>query len=98
MTKHETKTMMIARYGMLECGRNFKGSMKENCDHCNTTDDENHRLNYCIKLRTFNFHDVDVKVNFDDIYANDVYVLRNVILAIETVWNTRNAHGTMRTE
>ena len=66
--------MMIARYGMLECGRNFKGSVKENCDQCDTTDNENHCLDYCIKLGALNFHDVDVIVNFDDIYDNDVFV------------------------
>ena len=98
MTKHETKTIMIARYGMLECGQNFKGTLKENCDQCDTIDNEDHRLNHCIKLREMNFHDADDKVKFDDIYSNDAYVLKNVILAIEKVWNTRNAHGTMRTD
>ena len=28
-TKQTAKTLMIARYGMLECGRNFKGSYNE---------------------------------------------------------------------
>ena len=26
LTKHETKALIIARFGMLECGRNYKGS------------------------------------------------------------------------
>ena len=28
MTKHETKTVIIARYGMLECGKNYKWTQK----------------------------------------------------------------------
>ena len=31
-TKYETKTLIIARYGKLECGTNYKGSMKEICE------------------------------------------------------------------
>ena len=50
-TKHETKTIIIARFGMLECGRNYKGSMSEICNECNDLDDENHRLNFCAKFK-----------------------------------------------
>ena len=98
MTKHETKTLLIARYGMLECGKNFKGTLKERCDQCDAIDNENHRLNFCVKLRALNFYDADYRVEFNDIFSNDVEVLRNLILAIGKVWNTKNAHGTMRTE
>ena len=45
--RQETKTIMIARFRMLKYGVNFKGSLKEICNHCKIVDDENHRLNYC---------------------------------------------------
>ena len=45
LSKHETKTLVIARFGMLECGHNFKGTLKETCDQCHCLDDETHRLN-----------------------------------------------------
>ena len=48
-SKQETRTIMIARYGLLECGRNYKGTINEICDQCCTKDDENHRLNHCPK-------------------------------------------------
>ena len=64
MTKHETKTIVTARYRMLQCGKNFKGTMKEICDTCNTIDDENHRLNDCIKWRTINLYDSAEKTDF----------------------------------
>ena len=38
--KHETKTLMIARYRMLECGKNFRGSINGTCNICNEIDDE----------------------------------------------------------
>ena len=34
-TKNECKTIIMARYGMLECGRNFKGTIEYQCKSCN---------------------------------------------------------------
>ena len=42
LTKRETKMLIIARFGMLECGKNFKGTMNEICLNCNTRDTEEH--------------------------------------------------------
>ena len=42
-TKQQAKTLLIARFGMLECGKNFKGSVKEMCPKCNEYDDEYHQ-------------------------------------------------------
>ena len=86
---------MIARYKMLDCGINFKGSRSILCPTCKKTDNEDHRLNYCTRYRTTNNCDYDEKVNFDDVYSSDISVLKNVIRKIENVWNTRVAHGTM---
>ena len=95
-TKQETKTLIIARFGMLECGRNYKGSMNETCTTCNLLDDENHRLNFCIKYREHNFHDSVEKEDFKQIFSEDIHVLRNAIHRIEKVWNIKTAHGTMK--
>ena len=56
-SKHETKTIIMARYGLLECGKNFKGTLNVNCDTCNCLDDEDHRINFCIKLKEVNLYD-----------------------------------------
>ena len=48
-TKSKTKTIILARYGMLECGQNFSGTQNKQCDNCKCIDDESHRLNYCTK-------------------------------------------------
>ena len=94
-TKQETKTLMIARYGMLECGTNSKGSIRELCTTCNTIDDENHRLNFCPKFRTMNLLDSEESIDFPSIHSNDHDVLQRILPIIERVWNTKNAHGTM---
>ena len=94
-TKQETKTLMIARFRMLECGNNFKGTMATLCNICKVKDDENHRLNDCKKFRLTNSYDTDEKANFEKIFSNDVGELRAIIKKIESVWDTRNAHGTM---
>ena len=94
--KHITKTLVIARFGMLECGQNFKGSISETCRTCQTVDDENHRLNHCTKLRSINYCDQVDKVDFANVFSNDLSTLKCIIEAIEQVWNTKTAHGTVR--
>ena len=97
LTKQETKTIMISRFRMLECGINFKNSFSTTCSTCKKRDDEVHRMNHCKRFRETNYYDDAIKPNFDDVYSSDVTVLRHIIAAIERVWNTRNAHGTMLT-
>ena len=94
-TKHVAKTLMIARFGMLECGQNFKGSASKICRSCNAVDDEEHRMNHCVKLENLNFVNYPQKTNFTDIYSNNPVIIKNVINCIEQVWNTRTAHGSM---
>ena len=94
-TKHEAKTIMIARFGMLECGMNNKGSMKEICEQCKSQDNENHRLNYCPKWRDINFHDYTEKIDFELVNSKDIDILRKTCEKISKVWNTKSAHGSM---
>ena len=80
---------------MLECGQNFQGTLSSLCNQCNCIDNEDHRLNSCIKWRNVNLYDSIEKVDINKIYSNDINEIRPVISKIELVWNTRNAHGTM---
>ena len=95
LNKQQTKTLIIARFHMLECGNNFKGSLSEICRTCDVIDTENHRLNYCPKFRLINCYDSDEKFSFENIYSDDVATVKRTIEVIEKTWNTRNAHGTM---
>ena len=95
-SKHVAKTLIIARFGMLDCGRNFKGSMKETCSTCCTKDDEEHRMNFCPKYCPINNYGRTDKVSFSDVHSNDATTLKNVVARIEQVWNTKTAHGSIR--
>ena len=95
-TKQETKTIIIARYSMLECGKNYKGTLKEICDVCKTLDDENHRINYCTRWRDVNFVEMVDKKDFELIFSNNVKKIREILPVIERIWDTKNSHGTMR--
>ena len=97
-TKSEAKTIIMARYGMLQCGKNFKGSDLVNCNTCNVVDDENHRLNYCTKWKDTNLLNSDITIDFKNVYSNDIETLRVIIPYIQKVWNVKNANGTMHTE
>ena len=93
LSRQECKTLIIARYKMLQCGRNFKGTMSEMCNICNVTDDEDHVLNHCPKYEMH--RESDTCINFNDIYSNQIEILRAIISTIERFWNTSNAHGTL---
>ena len=95
LSKNETRTLMMARYGMLQCGKNYGGSMQNLCPDCNCLDDENHRLNFCPKWSENNQINTCDKVSFEFIYSNDENVLKTIIPVIEKLWNTKTGHGKM---
>ena len=85
----------MARFGMLQCGVNYKGTINQQCSTCNTLDNEEHRLNYCKLWQDMNLYNEAEKIPFEHVYSADITVLRNIIPKIENIWNTRSAHGTM---
>ena len=98
MTKKETKAIMTARYGMLECGINYKGKLESECQSCGVTDDESHRLNRCARWEGNNLVGKEEQVDFQDVYSNNIDTLRKIMPHIQTLWNVKNAHGTMQVE
>ena len=94
--KQRTKTIVLARSGMLICGTNFKGTMSEICQSCHVRDDEHHRLNICTKWGDTNRANNPQKVNFDDIYSDEYDTLDPVINEIEKVWELKYANGRMK--
>ena len=91
--KQRTKTIILARHRMLECGKNYKGTMSERCRSCKVTDDENHRLNECTM---FDNASLNPECNFDDIYSTENDVIDNIVRRLEKVWELRYANGRMR--
>ena len=80
---------------MLECGKNFKGTLPEICTTCNSNDDEEHRLNVCINHSNVNFAALTEKLAFDNVFSTDVEILRKIIRKIHQVWNVKSGQGTM---
>ena len=95
-SKQETKSIIMARYGLLECGKNFKGTLREICDTCCCIDDEKHRLNLCVRWKDVNLFDSATKLNYDLIYSNVIVDIRTVMTQINKIWDTRNTCGTMQ--
>ena len=87
---------MTARYGMLECGKNFKGTLSESCSVCCCIDDEEHRLNVCPKY-DFNYRDHSVQIKFATIFSSNIDDLKLIIPRIATVWNVKTSHGSLST-
>ena len=79
---------------MLECGRNFKGTLQETCVSCNTVDNEDHRLNHCVKYKPLTGKNEYMK--FHLVYQDKVEVIRPILAIVGKVWNATSAHGTMR--
>ena len=89
---------MTARYGMLECGKNFKGTLDMERHSCGVTDDESHRLHTCTRWEGKNLIGKDEQVDFQDVLSDNIITLRKIMPHIQTLWNVKNAHGTMRVD
>ena len=96
LSKVNTKTVILGRCGMLECGKNFKGSIPEMCRACGEDDDESHRLNRCNTWRHLNLSETVDKIDFGDIYSSDINVLIPVIRNIQRVWELQLGNGSMK--
>ena len=95
LNRYETKLLVLSRFHMLECGKNFKGAIPEICPACNVIDDEQHRLNYCTRFRETNLCDSADKVRFEDVYETDFTIVKKTLSSIEKVWNLKTGHGCM---
>ena len=94
--KVNTKTIILARCGMLECGKNFKGTIPEICGGCGEEDNESHRLNRCKVWKHLNLSETIDKVDFGDVYSNDTPKVLHVVKAIQRVWEMHFGNGTMK--
>ena len=94
--KVNTKTIILGRCGMLECGKNFKGTIPEICRECGEVDDESHRLNRCVNWKHLNFSETAEVIDFGLIYDDDPRKLSPVIKSIQSVWEIYNGNGSMK--
>ena len=94
--KLQARTIIIARNGMLECGKNFKGTLNETCLTCNKTDNEQHRLTECAKWTNESNQETAEGIVFNDIYSQDDQTLKRIIIQIQNLWELRYGNGKMK--
>ena len=92
----QAKTLIIARSGMLECGKNFKATIPETCKDCLLKDDENHRMNECQNWKHINYFNSSDKVDFRDVYSSDPQKLSVIVERILGVWELSLGKGIMK--
>ena len=83
-----TRSVIMAKYGMLLCRANYSaGTGEKNCDICGSLDDETHRINYCITYRNVNLYDRSEKLDFEKIHSNNMDDIIKVIDVVLKIWD-----------
>lgn len=97
LEKNEAKCIIMARYGMLMCGNNFKTLLGgQKCKTCDKLDDENHRLNECHNYENINWVNKSEKIDFGKVYSNDREVLKEMARNMTQVWTLTYGSNVMR--
>ena len=97
LPRHSVRTIIMARYGMLDCANNYKGKYGTKiCTTCNVIDNESHRINDCRKWKDINLFGKDLVVNFDAVYSEDLNTLKQISNLLQSIWNLENNKNEMR--
>ena len=91
------RALIMGRYGMLQCGNNFANNYGGKiCRDCSVTDDEQHRINNCLKWEGINLRGTIHRVAYDDIYSEDNDKVMKVVEVILSMWDLANGKNQMR--
>ena len=97
LSRLDARTIIMARYGMLECSKNYSHKYgTKTCKECLTIDNEEHRLNNCKRWRNVNLFNYDVEIDFNLIYSQNVEILKSIASILQSVWNLENHCNEMR--
>ena len=97
LTRLESKAIIMARSGMLDCATNYKNKYGvTTCKQCTRTDDENHRINECEKYSSINNYAISEKFDFSIILTDTVEVLQTAAKQINKIWDLANGKNVMR--
>ena len=97
LPRHSVRTIIMARYGMLDCANNYKVKYGTKiCTTCNVIDNESHRINDCRKWKDINLFGKDLVVNFDAVYSEDLNTLKQISNLLQSIWNLENNKNEMR--
>ena len=98
LNKIHAKAIIMGRYGMLDCAKNFRtkyGNTK--CTVCQVEDDEQHRIGNCskwIKERESNCG----QISFSNVYSDNFETLRETAKHILDFWQIDHGKNRMRFE
>ena len=97
LTRLKSKAIIMARSGMLDCATNYKNKYRTTiCKDCNKTDDENHRINECIKYSYINNCDRTEKFDFSTVFIDTVEAIESAAQTISKIWDLANGKNLMR--
>ena len=92
-----TRAVIMGCYGMLNCKANFSGgSGNKNCTTCCVLDDENHRINHCIRYKEVNLYEQRDKIDFSQIYSDNLANVIRVVEIILKLWDLGYGKNMMR--
>ena len=93
----QTKAIIMARSGMLDCAANYKNGYRTiTCKECTMIDDENHRINECKKYSGINYHGLMDKFDFANVFSESNEVLQSAANVINSIWDLANGKNSMR--
>ena len=95
-SRYRSRIQIMSLFGMLDCAKNYKhGNGSELCSMCKTTDDENHRINYCLKFAETNLCNSLVKFDFRSIFSINTETVDRAIEVVGSLWDLRNGRNEM---
>ena len=97
LTRLQSKAIIMARSGMLDCAVNYKNKYKSTtCKECAKIDDENHRINDCKKYSDINKYKHTDKFDFSTVYSDTAEALLTAAKEINDVWDLANGKNVMK--
>ena len=91
LPKKTVKLIIMARYGMLDCAKNFKNKYGSDlCKECNEVDDESHRINVCERWKHVNLCNGGYSIDFNAVYSEETGTIRQISRLLRSVWNIEN--------
>ena len=93
----KSKAIIMAQSGMLDCATNYKNKYRTTiCKECSKTDDENHRINECVKYSNINNCDTTEKFDFSTVFLDTVEAMESAAQTISKIWDLTNGKNLMR--
>ena len=87
----------MSEFHMLDCANNFKtGYRGVNCNTCQVLDDENHRINSCLKYHETNLVKSPIKIDFTFIHSENEETVERILYVVNRIWDLSNDKNVMK--